>query len=72
MRAYEIPVRVSSDGRLELPESLMKLLPANEVVRVIVLVAEPDDTQEQRTWNHLAAEQFLAGYDDADSIYDRV
>jgi len=29
MKAYEFPCKVTSEGRLELPNALMKLLPAN-------------------------------------------
>ena len=30
MKAYELPCKVTSEGRLELPNALMKLLPANQ------------------------------------------
>jgi len=42
MKAYEFPCKVTSEGRLELPDALMKLLPANQVVQVIILLNEPD------------------------------
>jgi hypothetical protein len=38
MKAYEFPCKVTSEGRLELPDALMKLLPANQVVQVIILL----------------------------------
>ena len=71
MKAYEFPVKVTSDGRLELPDALLKLLPGNQTVRVIILVSEPTDMEEQAAWSRLTAEQFFAGYSEADAIYDR-
>ena len=72
MKAYEFPVKVTSDGRLTLPDTLSELLPSNQVVRVIVLVSEPSDRESPGDWSHLTAEQFFAGYTEADAIYDRV
>jgi hypothetical protein len=72
MKAYEFPVKVTSDGRLILPDTLSELLPSNQVVRVILLVSEPTDVEEQAVWSHLTAEQFFAGYSEADAVYDRI
>jgi hypothetical protein len=72
MKAYEIPVKVTKEGRIESLDALLELLPRDQVVRVIVLVPEPTDTEEQAAWSRLTAEQFLAGYGEADSIYNRI
>jgi hypothetical protein len=72
MRAYEFPVKVAPDGSLMLPDTLPRLWPNNQVVRVIVLVSEPTDMEEQAVWSQLTAEQFFAGYSQADAIYDRL
>jgi len=72
MKAYEIPVKVTRKGRIESLDALLELLPRDQVVRVIVLVPEPTDVEEQAAWSRLTAEQFLAGYSEADSIYDRI
>jgi len=72
MKAYEFPIKVTSDGKIELPEALLKLLPSNQVVRVIILVRESADVEEQTAWSCSTTEQFLAGYSEADAIYDRV
>ncbi|MBD2772796.1 hypothetical protein [Iningainema tapete] len=68
MKAYEFPAKVTQEGRLELPESLLKHLLGNQQARVIILVNEPTDTEEEAAWRHLAAEQFFADYSDADAI----
>jgi len=72
MRAYEFTVKVAPDGSLTLPDSLPRLLQGYQVVRVIVLVSEPTDIEEQAAWSQLTAEQFFAGYSEADAIYDRL
>jgi hypothetical protein len=72
MRAYEFPIKVTPDGKLELPGALLKLLPDNQVVRVIILISEPMDKEEQADWSRLTVEQFFAGYSEADAVYDRI
>jgi hypothetical protein len=70
MKAYEFPVLVTTEGQLDIPPAYATVLPKGEMVRVIVLVNELSDIQEDEDWSRLTAEQFLAGYSDADSIYD--
>ncbi len=71
MKAYEFPAKITPEGKLELPESLLKRLPNDQMVMVIALVSEQTDIEEQATWNRLTSEQFFAGYDQADAIYDK-
>ena len=71
MKAYEIAVDVTPDGKLELPEGLLELLSASDVRRMIILINEPPSIDEQDAWSRLAAEQFVAGYGEADAVYDR-
>lgn len=70
MKAYEFPAKVTSEGNLDIPSGLTEMLPRDQVVRVIILVSDPADTHEQAAWSRLTAEQFLAGYSEADAIYD--
>ena len=72
MKAYEFPVKVKPDGNLDLPMAVVELLPRGQVVRIIVLVSEPSDKDEQSAWARLTHEQFLAGYVETDAIYDKV
>lgn len=72
MKAYEVPAKVTPEGKLELPEEMGRLLPRDQAVRVIILVPEPAESEEQAMWSRLTAEQFFAGYDEADSIYDKI
>jgi hypothetical protein len=72
MRAYEYPVRVTSEGKLELPEALLQKLPPNQMVRIIILLNESSEAEEQVVWSRLTAEQFIAGYSEADAAYDNL
>jgi hypothetical protein len=72
MKVLEVPIKVTPDGRLELPESVLNQLPTDQTVRAIILVSEPTDSEEQTAWACLTAEQFLRGYGEADGIYDRL
>lgn len=72
MKAYEFPATVTQEGKLELPKETSLILPHGHDVRVIILVPESTPDEEQKAWSNLTAEQFLAGYSDADSIYDEI
>jgi len=43
VRAYEFPAKLKSDGKLELPDTILKLIPNDQTVRVIILVSETTD-----------------------------
>jgi hypothetical protein len=71
MKAYELPAKITPEGNLELPESLRRLLPAGRAARVIVLIPDPVDADEQNVWERLTVDQFGSGYAAADAVYDR-
>jgi len=75
VRAYEFQTKVTSGGKLvvEVPDAFFEKLQriGMQEVRVIVLIGEPTDAHyEEEAWARLTAEQFLAGYNDTDAIYD--
>jgi len=69
MKALEFETTLSTDSKLTVPENLALQIPKEEAVRVIVLLPENGDDAD---WQHLAADRFLAGYSESDSIYDAV
>jgi hypothetical protein len=71
MRAYELPVKIGPEGQIDLPKSITRLLPPGKTARVLILVPDPSDVEEQNAWYQLAGEQFVAGYAEADAVYDR-
>ena len=72
MKAYENPLKITAEGKIELPDPRLALLPHGQTVRAFILVLEPADHAENGAWSRLTAAQFLAGYSEADSIYDGV
>ncbi|MCX7011454.1 MAG: hypothetical protein NTW86_02600 [Candidatus Sumerlaeota bacterium] len=72
MKAIEGTIRVSQEGGVRLSGALLEAIPRNQECRAIVLVAEREDLEDEQTWKRMAAERFLAGYSQADAIYDTV
>ncbi len=70
MKAYEFAGEVMADGQLKLPESALAQLAGHHAVRVIVLMQDLPEGEEETEWQAIAAEQFLAGYSEADAIYN--
>jgi hypothetical protein len=70
MKAYEFPAEVTVDGTVILPREILTRLPSPQKVRVIVLVDETAEVQEQSEWARLATERFAAGYSASDAVYD--
>lgn len=72
MQVYEVPIDITSEGKLELPAALMDRVIRGQSVRLIALFDESEDREYDSDWARVTAEQFLAGYSDADSIYDTI
>jgi hypothetical protein len=73
MKAYEFPAQVTTEGKIELPDTILQQLSHNQQVKVIILVNEPrEDEEDDKAWNRLASEQLLKGYSQEDAIYDRI
>jgi hypothetical protein len=72
MKAYEFPIKITQEGNFKIPDVIKDRLPIDQTVRVIILVSDPTDVDEQSDWDRLTAEQFLAGYSQADAIYDKL
>ena len=71
MQIYEVPIEITSEGKLELPEILLERMKRGQKVRLIAFLDEFEG-EDDNEWANLTAEQFLAGYGDADSIYDTI
>ena len=55
MKAYDIPLKVTPEGKIELPDALIALLPHGQTVRAIILVPEPADHEKDAEWSQLTA-----------------
>jgi len=71
MKAYEIPLKLDKNGKLNIPDKILALLKKDETVRTIFLISE-DDYADEPAWRMLTKDQFLKGYSESDAIYDRI
>ncbi len=76
MKAYEFPAKVTSEGKINLTDDILKYLVVKQDVRAIVLVneqtkSEADEVEEKIDWHRIAATQFFADYSEEDAIYDQ-
>ena len=67
MKTYEYEGKVLSDGHLSIPEDLKGTLKSDSKIKVKLLV---DD--EETSWDKLSMSQFLKGYSEKDTIYDKL
>lgn len=69
MKAFEFQTSLTPNQTLAVPDELKSQLSPGSSVRVILLLPEPD---EEATWRILTPEQFLKGYAESDSVYDKL
>jgi len=67
MKAYEYKGEILPDGHLSIPEDLRSKLKSDSKIKVMLLV---DD--EEAAWDKMSMSQFLKGYSEKDTIYDKV
>lgn len=69
MQAIEFSTEIKPDYTIEVPEAYAALLQAQQKVRIIILLEEDE---EQDLWNKMTTEQFLEGFAEEDSVYDKL
>jgi len=69
MKAIEFKARMKNK-LIRVPDNLISELSEDKDVRVIVLLEEIEN-QKENDFMTLVKEQFLAGYSESDSIYDK-
>ncbi|MGV3586668.1 MAG: hypothetical protein ACO1OF_06685 [Adhaeribacter sp.] len=66
MKALEFSTKIANNN-IQIPENIrLQLNNEGKQVRVILLIEELDD----KDWEKATTQQFLNGYDPADSVYD--
>jgi len=68
MKTVEFKARMKNKS-IKIPNYLSADLSEGKDIRVIILVDEADNRQNS-DFKELSKDQFLAGYSDADSVYD--
>ena len=69
MKAIEFKTKIVNN-QIQIPNRIQSELKTKNDIRVIVLV-EDSDIYDGFTFKETASKQFLRGYADSDSIYDR-
>ena len=67
MKAYEYEGKVLPDGHLSIPDDLRSKLRSDSKIRVMLLVDEAEIA-----WDEMSMSQFLKGYSEKDTIYDKL
>jgi len=66
MKAIEFQSQLNSDHTLTVPHSVTAAIAIGQAVRVLILIPESDVDRE---WEQLTAEDFGQGYADTDALY---
>lgn len=69
MQAIEFFTEIKPNHTIEVPEAYAALLQGQQKVRIIILL---EDLEEQDLWDKMTTEQFLNGFAEEDSIYDKL
>jgi hypothetical protein len=69
MKTFQFQAEIEN-GALLVPSEVAKQLPQHSPLRVIIMVNDEDDEEEERAWIRFGTEQFLEGYAESDAIYD--
>ncbi len=68
MKTLEFETEISEEHTLKIPPDLVRQVEVRQSVRVILLVGDG----EEEDWKRLTTDQFLKGYSDSDTIYDKL
>lgn len=69
MEAIEFSARRIKNNQIQIPQEYASMIKDEDKLRVIILI---EHQNEENEFKNMAAEQFLKGYSDKDSIYDNL
>ncbi len=72
MKAHDLLLQLTEEGKLELPTELADKLPRNELLRIVIMMPGGCEDREDEMWRRLASERLFTEYSEADSIYDTI
>ena len=67
MQAIEFSAQVKKNNTIQVPDRYAGFLKNQKKVKIIILFEE-----EEKGWEQLTAQQFLKGYAEEDSVYDKL
>lgn len=68
MTALEFQASLGPDGTVKVPREMADQLKDVELFRVLVLV--PDEEDDDEEWRRLGLTQFFKDHDESDALYD--
>lgn len=69
--SYEFAVKANTEGRIEWPDELLRVVRGHEAVRMIVLISEEtDEDEEDEAWRRYETERFLRFYSVEEATYN--
>ncbi len=71
MNAYEVPITINNDGLIQIPDDIVKILPKEKTLKAIIMIPESIE-YEIDEWKTIAVNEFLKGYGEKDSIYNKI
>ncbi len=69
MKTYEFPLKLTSDGRLDIPGDVSAQLAGQPGGRVVIMIPDASDAQRSE-WQLLTYQRLSAAYGLEDAIYD--
>lgn len=70
MKAYEVPIRISKDGRITIPEAMLKALPKEVDMKAVILVQESSDKVYTSAVNDYKVQEFSYYIPPTEGVYD--
>lgn len=70
MKAFETNIQISKNGKIEIPEEVVKLLPKGKTLRAIFLVDEANDIKFHTTQDDLHYQEFSYSFPVTEGVYD--
>ena len=71
MKTFEVPIKILSNGILEIPQEFSDILPKNTTLKATFTLPDYYNI-EDKEWEQMAVREFISGYDVEDSIYDKL
>jgi hypothetical protein len=69
MKALEFVGQIDANNAIDVPPEVAAQVRQGQAIRVLMLVLDDTDDAD---WNRLTMDQFLSGYSEGDSIYDKL
>ena len=70
MKALEFQTIIDTLKNIHIPKNYQSILKRRQKIRVILLLNEEQENEEENTWKDITNKQFLSGYSNKDAIYD--